>query len=117
MIGVHSPKFPGEHDTAAVEHAVRRLAVGHPVVNNRDFRVWRAYAVRAWPTLMFLDPDGKVIGFHEGEFEAEALDGVIGDMIAAFDAEAADRPPAAVVHGPRRERAGSAPFLPRQGAG
>jgi DNA-binding beta-propeller fold protein YncE len=87
VVGVHSPKFPGEHDTAAVEHAVRRLAVGHPVANDRDFRVWRAYAARAWPTLMFLDPRGKVIGFHEGEFDAQALDTVIGDMVAAFDAE------------------------------
>jgi hypothetical protein len=87
VVGVHSPKFPGEHDVAAVEHAVRRLAVGHPVVNDRDFRVWRAYAVRAWPTLMFLDPRGKVIGLHEGEFDAETLDSVIADMIAEFDAE------------------------------
>src|SRR5262245_38665591 len=86
VIGVHSAKFTAEKDTAAVRHAVERLAVGHPVVNDRDFRVWREYAVRAWPTLMFIDPRGKVIGRHEGEFPLDALDRVIGEMIAEFDA-------------------------------
>src|SRR2546430_11155940 len=38
-----------------------RLDLSHPVVNDRDFRVWQSYAVRAWPTLMFIDPEGKEV--------------------------------------------------------
>ena len=34
---------------------------------------WRAYAVRAWPTLVAIDHAGRVIGMHAGEFTAEAL--------------------------------------------
>jgi len=86
VIGVHSPKFVAERETEAVRHAIERLEVGHPVVNDRDFRVWQAYAVRAWPTLMFIDPEGRVIGRHEGEFPVDALDGVIGRMVAEFEA-------------------------------
>lgn len=97
VVGVHSPKFTAERETEAVARAVRRLAVGHPVVNDRDFRVWQAYAVRAWPTLMFIDPGGRVIGRHEGEFPVEALDRLIADMVAEFDAgRLLDRRPLAV---------------------
>ena len=67
MIGVHSAKFPGEKETEAVRQAVRRLGVEHPVVNDRDFRIWQEYAVHAWPTLMFVDPRAKVMGRHDPE--------------------------------------------------
>ena len=86
VIGVHSPKFPGERPTEALEQAVRRLAVGHPVVNDADFRVWQSYAVSAWPTLVFIDPTGKVFARHSGEFRLEEMDAVIGTLIAEFEA-------------------------------
>ena len=86
VVGVHSPKFIEERETEAVHQAIRRLNVGHPVVNDKDFRVWQEYAVRAWPTLMFVDPDGKVIGKHEGEFQYEAFDRLIGEMLAELEA-------------------------------
>ncbi len=85
VIGVHSPKFTGEKDTAALAHAVRRLAVGHPVINDRDHRVWREYAVRCWPTLLLIDPRGKLLGIHEGEFSFEEMDAALGRIIAESD--------------------------------
>lgn len=94
VIGVHSAKFPHEQATEAVRQAVVRLSVGHPVVNDKEFRVWQAYAVRAWPTLMFIDPRGKVIGRHEGEIPAERLDRLIAEMVAEFEADGSlDRRP------------------------
>ncbi len=85
VVGVHSAKFTTEKDTANLRDAVLRYGIQHPVVNDRDFQVWQSYAVRAWPTLMFIDPDGKVIGRHEGEFEPAAMERVIGEMIDEFD--------------------------------
>jgi len=94
VIGVHSAKFRAEQATEAVRDAILRYGIEHPVVNDRDFRVWQEYAVRAWPTLMFIDPHGKVIGKHEGEFQLDTFDRLIGQMIAAFEAEGAiDRTP------------------------
>src|SRR5919199_2524872 len=94
VIGVHSAKFPGEQATEAVQQAVLRLAVGHPVVNDKDFRVWQEYAVRAWPTLMFIDPNGKVVGRHEGEFPIEGMDQAIATMVAEFERDGSlDRRP------------------------
>ena len=81
VIGVHSAKFNAEKSSDNVREAVRRYGIGHPVVNDADFEIWKSYAVRAWPTLMFLDPSGKVIGRHEGEILVDALDQVIAEMI------------------------------------
>ena len=36
-----------------------RLASSHPVVNDRQYRIWRAYAVNAWPTLVLIDAEGR----------------------------------------------------------
>jgi DNA-binding beta-propeller fold protein YncE len=85
VIGVHSAKFPAEKETEAVRQAVRRHGVEHAVVNDRDFRIWQEYAVHAWPTLMFIDPHGNVMGRHEGEFDIQALMQILDEMIAEFE--------------------------------
>src|SRR5438874_6830805 len=85
VIGVHSAKFAREKLSESIHDAAERYGIGHPIVNDRDFRVWQSYAVRAWPTLMFIDPAGRVIGQHSGELPFEALDQVLGQMVAEFD--------------------------------
>ncbi|MDA1279371.1 MAG: alkyl hydroperoxide reductase [Chloroflexi bacterium] len=94
VVGVHSAKFNAEKSTENVREAVRRYDIGHPVVNDAKFEIWKSFAVRAWPTLMFIDPSGKVIGRHEGEFPVDVLDGVLADMIAEYD------PPGLLKRGP-----------------
>ncbi len=81
VVGVHSAKFNAEKSSENLREAVRRYGIEHPVVNDLDFAIWKSYAVRVWPTLIFLDPSGKVIGRHEGEFPLDALDTVIAGMI------------------------------------
>ncbi len=74
VIGVHSAKYPAEENTAHLAAAVQRLEIEHPVVNDRDRRIWDAYAVRAWPSVMLVDPEGKVVAKHEGEFTVEMFE-------------------------------------------
>ena len=85
VVGVHSAKFPGEKDTQNLRQAIIRYEIEHPVVNDRDFRVWWQHGVRAWPTLIFIDPEGKIIGKHEGEIALDAFDRVLEEMVAQFD--------------------------------
>jgi DNA-binding beta-propeller fold protein YncE len=82
VIGVHSGKFIAERDTARIADAARRLGVAHPVVNDRQFRVWRSYAVRAWPTIVVIDPQGYVLGMHAGEFTADMVAPTLERIIA-----------------------------------
>jgi len=73
VVGVHSGKFIAERVTTRIRDACARLGVTHPVVNDRQFRIWREFAVKAWPTLVAIDPEGYVVGMHPGEFVADAL--------------------------------------------
>ena len=87
VISVHSAKFDGEKSTANIAEAVARYNVHHPVVNDVDFAIWKHYGVKAWPTLLFVDPEGKVIGRHEGEFSFKDLDRVIQRMVGEYDTD------------------------------
>ncbi|MBW7882659.1 MAG: alkyl hydroperoxide reductase [Caldilineaceae bacterium] len=87
VIGVHSPKFPTEKITANVRAAVARHGIEHPVVNDADFAIWNEYAVRAWPTLVLIDPQGKIVGQQAGEISADDFAQVIGAMVEDFGAQ------------------------------
>ena len=85
VVGVHSAKFPTEKETDSLIAAVRRCELEHPVINDAEFQVWQQYSCRAWPTLMFIDPRGNVIGKHEGELTFEQFDTLMSGMVAEFD--------------------------------
>ena len=87
VVGVHSAKFPAEKETDNLRQAVLRNGLEHPVVNDGEHAVWGDYAVRAWPTLMFLDPHGGVIGKHEGEFDLDPMRAVLREAVDSFEAD------------------------------
>ncbi|MBA2277176.1 MAG: alkyl hydroperoxide reductase [Chloroflexia bacterium] len=84
VIGVHSAKFPAERESGNLRAAVDRLELHHTVVNDAAFRVWQGFAVRAWPTLMFVDPDGRVFGKHEGELAEEPVAAMVEEALAGY---------------------------------
>lgn len=96
VVGVHSGKYTTERETARIREAAIRLGVHHPIVNDRQFRVWRSYAVRAWPTLVAVSPTGHVIGSHAGEFTADALDPFVQGTLAAASQGSLDRSPPSI---------------------
>ncbi len=73
VIGVHSAKFPSEGLTANIRQAVLRDEIRHPVINDAGFRVWSEYSVRAWPTLVLIDPAGRIAYQTAGEILAADL--------------------------------------------
>ncbi|HEX8161107.1 MAG TPA: thioredoxin-like domain-containing protein [Pyrinomonadaceae bacterium] len=82
VVGVHSAKFANEKETENIRRVVLRYEIEHPVVNDADFRIWQAYAVRAWPTQFLIDPAGYVVGKAEGEGHYETLDREIARLVA-----------------------------------
>ena len=89
VIGVHSAKFTNEGDLRNIRQVLLRYGVEHPVINDRDLRVWQAYAVRAWPTTILIDPTGRVLAAHSGEGVWEAYRDVIPEAIERFGREGA----------------------------
>jgi thiol-disulfide isomerase/thioredoxin len=81
VIGVHSPKFENEKSTESIRKAILRYEIVHPVVNDADQRIWRAYRANSWPTLALIDPEGKFLGTTSGEGNYELLDEVIAKVI------------------------------------
>jgi len=84
VIGVHSAKFENEKDTENIRRIILRYEIEHPIVNDADFNIWRAYAVDAWPTRYLIDPAGYVIGRLSGEGGYDVLDKTIADTITQF---------------------------------
>jgi thiol-disulfide isomerase/thioredoxin len=80
IVGVHSPKFVHEADHRAVVDAVERYGVHHPVLDDPALATWKQYAVRAWPTLTVIDPEGYVVAQHSGEGHAHALETLISEL-------------------------------------
>ncbi|MEI1374316.1 thioredoxin-like domain-containing protein [Nostoc sp. UHCC 0926] len=81
VIGIHSAKFDNEKETENIRQAVLRYDIEHAVVVDRGFQIWQEYAVRAWPTLIIIDPEGYVIGQISGEGNRDTLDELIQKLI------------------------------------
>lgn len=81
VIGIHSAKFDNEKEAENIRQAILRYDIEHPVLVDTNFDVWQQYAVRAWPTLIVIDPQGYVIGQVSGEGNRDVLDRLIGQII------------------------------------
>lgn len=86
-VGVHSPKFAHEADPAALAAAVERYDVHHPVLDDPELETWQQYAVRAWPTLVVVDPEGYVVAQLSGEGHGHALDVLLAELVREHEAK------------------------------
>ncbi|MEU7098737.1 NHL domain-containing thioredoxin family protein [Streptomyces longwoodensis] len=87
VVGVHSPKFVHEAEHGAVADAVERYGVAHPVLDDPELATWKQYAVRAWPTLVVIDPEGYVVAQHAGEGHVHAIERLVTELEAEHGAK------------------------------
>lgn len=81
VIGVHSGKYATEHEDESVVEAARRFGLEHAVVNDPDFEFWGRYGARAWPTVVVIDPAGKLVGQHSGEGVYPLLQPILASLL------------------------------------
>ncbi len=81
VIGIHAPKFPAERERGHVVAAMDRLGVVHPVVLDPEHRLWEAYGVSAWPTLVVLDTEGRIAWEQQGEVNRSTLIEVLDRLL------------------------------------
>ncbi|MEK6607529.1 MAG: thioredoxin-like domain-containing protein, partial [Myxococcota bacterium] len=81
VLGVHSAKFTTEKDPSTVRKAMERHGLRHPVVIDSDLRIWRQYAVRAWPTLVLIDAQGRIARKDAGEADLESLARAVRELL------------------------------------
>ena len=84
VIGVHSAKFDNEGETENIRQIVLRYGLEHPVVNDADFKIWKAYGIIAWPGLVLIDPEGFIIDRWYGEGQFDEIGAQIGKTVTDF---------------------------------
>ena len=87
VVGVHSAKFQNERESDNIRQAILRYEIEHPVVADSNLAIWQAYGVRAWPTLVLIDPEGYIVGSDTGEGHHEILDKIIEELVSRYRAE------------------------------
>lgn len=81
IIGVHAPEFEFEKNPSNVEKALKDFGITWPVVQDNDFKTWRAYNNRYWPAKYFIDKDGNLRYTHFGEGEYDESEKVIQELL------------------------------------
>ena len=92
VIGVHSPKFENERLGAQLQKAINRHHIRHPVANDTTFQMWRAYGIKAWPSIILIDPEGYVVGVLRGEGRRQQLEQLITQHIEQAEAKGVLKP-------------------------
>ncbi len=77
VIGIHTPEFNFEHDPENVKRAVNRFAITYPVGMDNDYKTWRAYANKYWPTSYVVDKTGSISYKHIGEGKYQELENAV----------------------------------------
>jgi DNA-binding beta-propeller fold protein YncE len=85
VIGIHSAKFDNEKDTECIRDAVVRHDLEHPVANDADFKIFRAYGAQGWPHFSVVDPEGKLVWETSGEGNYENFVKVLDFLIKKFE--------------------------------
>ena len=101
IIGVHAPEFAFEKVSANLAEAIEERGLTYPIVQDNDFKTWRAYENRFWPAHYLIDKDGNVRREHFGEGEYVETEEAIRQLLAesgnassdAFVTDATDGPP------------------------
>jgi thiol-disulfide isomerase/thioredoxin len=77
IVGVHSPEFDFEKDSANVEAAVKKLGIHYPVAQDNDMATWNAWSNRFWPAEYLIDRNGDVVLHHYGEGHYDEMEDAI----------------------------------------
>jgi DNA-binding beta-propeller fold protein YncE len=85
VIGVHSPKFPNERITENLRRILVRYQIEHPVIQDAELRIWRAYGALSWPTRVIVDPGGQLVGTAQGEGNLGGFVQAIAAVVRVFE--------------------------------
>jgi hypothetical protein len=81
VIGIHTPEFGFEHMRHNVADSVQAFGIRFPVGQDNEFRTWRAWDNRAWPSFYLLDREGHIVLIREGEGHAQELESAIRALL------------------------------------
>ena len=81
VVGVHTPEFAFERETANVETAIKRFGIKYPVAQDNQYRTWRAFENQYWPASYLIDKSGKIVATHFGEGNYQQTENTIARLV------------------------------------
>ncbi len=82
VIAVHSPEFDYEKEIEKVKKYVKENSISYAVPIDNEFRNWRQYRNRYWPTLYVIDKKGTIQYTRIGEGAYEQTEQTIQRLLA-----------------------------------
>lgn len=87
VIGVHTPEFDIEKQTANVQKAISKFGITYPVALDSNRAIWDAFHNEYWPAHYFIDAKGKVRYEHFGEGEYDQSERWIQQLLKEANAK------------------------------
>lgn len=81
VVGVHTPEFEFEKNTANVAAALKQYKINYPVAQDNDYKTWNAYSNQYWPAHYLIDARGNVRDFHFGEGDYDKTEEAIKQLL------------------------------------
>jgi len=82
VIAVHTPEFKYEYEVEKVKDYIRAHQIPYAVPIDNEFRNWRQYRNRYWPTLYLIDKRGEIQYTKIGEGDYENTERIIKQLLA-----------------------------------
>ena len=81
VVGVHTPEFAFERETANVETAIKRFGIKYPVAQDNQYRTWRAFGNQYWPAGYLIDKSGTIVATQFGEGDYQQMENTIARLV------------------------------------
>ncbi|RJR28218.1 cytochrome c biogenesis protein DipZ [Candidatus Microgenomates bacterium] len=81
IVGVHTPEFEFEKNIDNLKKAVADFELKYPIVQDNDYKTWRAYGNQYWPAKYIIDSKGTVRFTHFGEGAYDETEKIIQDLL------------------------------------
>lgn len=90
IIGVHAPEFEFEKNPDNVAEAIEDFDLRYPVMQDNEFKTWRAYKNRYWPAKYLIDKEGYIRYKHFGEGAYDETERIIQELLKETGAEVSE---------------------------
>ncbi len=99
VVGVHTPEFDFEKDTANISKAIARFKLDYPIAVDSEHRIWNTFRNNGWPVFYFADAQGRVRARLVGEGNYDKAETIILSLLAEAGKSAATGAPATLQAG------------------
>jgi thiol-disulfide isomerase/thioredoxin len=82
IVAVHTPEVPKYQSRLLyLARQTQMAALPWPIAIDNGGRIWDAYAVSAWPTLLLFDRAGRLRATIVGDGQDERVDGIVRSLV------------------------------------